>query len=104
MKKTIKKAQTGKGVAKYTPSWEKPTADSTDYYKEKAKDMAKAYGNTGNMKFGKEAGDAIKSMHRQKMKGKPGFTGQGFPIKQKVGGKTTKAKTGTSVKKSAKKK
>ena len=100
--KAIKKAQTG---AK--------TADSTAYFSKKVKsfkELAKGEkGNTEISKFNKrffeiESGKAAGNQLRQDRKGKPGFTGQGFPIKQKVGGKTTKAKAGTSVKKSAKKK
>lgn len=85
---TIKKAQKGASTPKYKPSWDKPTADSTDYYREKAADMYKAYGNTGNKKFLKEGADSFGSMVRQKRKGKPGMDKNGFPIKQKSGGKT----------------
>jgi hypothetical protein len=85
---TIKKAQKGASTPKYKPSWPKPTADSTEYYKDKAADMRKAYTNTGNRKFAQEAGDAFRSEIRQKWKGKPGMDKNGFPIKQKFGGKT----------------
>jgi hypothetical protein len=84
---TIKKAQAGKRL-KYSPSWEKPSEDSTKYYRGKARDMYKAYLNTKNKALYDEGAEAWKSMKRQKWKGKPGMDKNGFPIKQKFGGKT----------------
>ena len=85
---TIKKAQKGTKTAKYKPSWAKPTPDSSAYYSAKADDMYSAYINSNNKMFLREAGEASKHFNRQKMKGKPGMDKDGFPIKQKSGGKT----------------
>jgi hypothetical protein len=76
----------------YKPTWEKATRDSSDYYNDKADDLVEAWKNTGNEKFKKEAGKAYKSAIRQELKGKPGFTGNGFPIKKRGGTIKTKTK------------
>ena len=87
MKKILKKAQTGITV--------KPTADSTKYYKDlyNANVGLGSSQNTvaGKMRYIKGATEAQKNIDRQKLKGKPGYDANGFPLKKKMGG-STKAK------------
>lgn len=85
--RTIKKAQNG---AK--------TADSTSYFKGRAKDMAKQslYAEAkGDKKLSNVymdvASKATSDAERQKLKGKPGYDKNGFPIKKK------KAKSGATI-------
>ena len=85
--RTLKKAQSG---AK--------TADSTAYFKGRAKDMARQslYAEAkGDKKLSNVymdvASKASSDADRQKLKGKPGYDANGFPIKKK------KAKSGTTI-------
>jgi hypothetical protein len=92
--KKIKKAQTGKSV--------KPTADSSAYYKKEMMDNYEAAArNMNSPKYSesafKRAKQSSSDLDRQSKKGKPGYDANGFPLKkQKMGGKTVKAKKGGS--------
>jgi hypothetical protein len=84
---TIKKAQNGT-----------KTADSTSYFKGRAKDMARQslYAEAkGDKKLSNVymdvASKATSDAERQKLKGKPGYDKNGFPIKKK------KAKSGATI-------
>ena len=112
MAKIIKKAQVGKtSKPVYTSPYGKKTADSTGYFVAKLNDIASANNNLAKAGvsdkdragYERDENQAARDAIRQGHKGKPGFDANGFPIiKQKRGGKTTKAKTGTKVKVKAK--
>jgi hypothetical protein len=85
--RTIKKAQNGT-----------KTADSTAYFRGRAKDMARQslYAETkGDKKLSNVymdvASKASSDADRQKLKGKPGYDKNGYPIKKK------KAKSGATI-------
>lgn len=90
----IKKAQDGKKVK---PALVKATPDSSKYYKDekdfqwKLAKTAAEYGMRESAEESrKKAMKASEDEFRQKFKGKPGFDKNGFPLKQKSGGKTKK--------------
>ena len=96
MIKKIKKYQnSGKPIA--------PTSDSTAYFKMQAKkatsEMSNAKTPVAMSIASNKISQADKDIARQKNKGKKGYDKNGFPIKQKSGGKTAKAKTGTKMSK-----
>ena len=82
----IKKAQSGI----------KATADSTKHYTRRLlSDMDMADRSSGDLKkvFNANVNRDAKDLNRQKLKGKPGYDANGFPLKkQKCGGKTLKKK------------
>lgn len=84
--KKTKKYQTGGGV--------KPTADSTSYYKKQgdiaAKQMANAPTAAGLAYGSRKIAEADANVKRQKLKGKPGYDANGYPVKKKTGGKVMK--------------
>lgn len=74
----------------------KTTPDSSGYYKKQrnlaAKEMANATTSVGLTVGSNKIAQANKNLNRQKLKGKPGYDANGFPIKKnKTGGKTTKS-------------
>jgi len=84
---------------KFTPPNYKPTKDSTQYYADKAAYYDKAGDNQvlapgkrtkeENLNAGRAwdiSTQAQKDKLRQARKGKPGFDGNGFPVKYKTGG------------------
>jgi hypothetical protein len=95
MKKTNKMQPKPKVVTK-------PTADSTSYFKDKAKDMARKslYAEAkGDKKLSNVymdvASKASSSVSRQSNKGKAGYDKDGYPLKkQKNGGVTKKMQAG----------
>ena len=95
-KKVIKKAQVGI----------KATADSTKYYQDDAKlklDVAQTQSKFGLKKASeqsaKEARESLVSASRQKLKGKPGYDANGFPIKKNKTSGVTNAKDGKWIQK-----
>ena len=110
-KKPLVKAQ--KGGPKFKDPSPKPTRDSTNYYTGKEAFYRKAYNNlmdnknlnkpdeNGNAinKAQKLSMDAVYDLQRQKLKGKPGYDANGFPVEYKKGGATKpKAQLGAIVK------
>jgi len=95
---------TVKKVKKYQKSGPpiKATTDSSGYYKDLDKKYVKAsnsaykkYDVKGSFTAMSEAMKASANAERQKLKGKPGYDSNGFPIKKnKTGGKVTTAKNG----------
>ena len=94
----VVKAQKGKVV---------PTPDSTDYYNELAdrhdrgikRVIKSGYGTIGYIeRLGKLEEQARADASRQKLKGKPGYDANGFPVKKKSGVKS-KAKEGKWIQK-----
>jgi hypothetical protein len=79
--KKIKKAQNGI----------KATADSTNYFRDKAYKASLKYATADGLPamkvFAKEEDKANEDKNRQKFKGKPGYDKDGFPEKKKNGGK-----------------
>jgi hypothetical protein len=107
--KTIKKAKNGTTTAKTTI---RPgvTTDSTSIFKNKAKDMARKslYAEAkGDKKLSdiymEVASKATSDAERQKLKGKPGYDKNGYPIKKKAksGATIAKAKDGKWMQKAA---
>lgn len=78
--KHLKKAQAGRSV--------KPTADSTDSYKKEIKSYGDLIKKESNTPMGKsnsnvhrqKISEASNNLNRQKLKGKPGYDENGFPI------------------------
>ena len=104
MKKPIKKAQVGRSV--------KTTADSTEYFAKDAsgkKDIAKMFSKYSplEIEFRRAGEKSQASAERQKLKGKPGYDENGYPLnkfrpkspKQQISeGVKKKMKSGGSVK------
>jgi hypothetical protein len=89
--KKIKKYQNAPGPIK-------PTPDSSAYYKKEVnkatKNLSATYDKPTSYSVTSAASNKLaaadKNLARQKMKGKPGYDANGFPIKQKKGGVTKK--------------
>jgi len=96
--KKTSKAQNGKPVYK-SPYTGKKTADSSDYFRAKRKDINNAYATVNETSFvtkkdrqnqervvkdyDNESRGAMSDEFRQYNKGKPGFNANGFPITYK---------------------
>lgn len=93
------KSKIGSSIKKYQKGGQPATSDSTAYYKKQgnkaAVEMANATTASGLRTASNKITAADKSVARQKLKGKPGYDANGFPLK--------KSKMGGSVKKSSKK-
>ena len=65
----------------------KPTADSTDYYTSRMlSDMNMSFRSSGDTKkyYDLKVDKDVKDLNRQKLKGKPGYDKNGFPIKKTI--------------------
>lgn len=91
--KAIKKAQGGV----------KATKDSTEYFRkkylDKVGDAIFTTRNDAKKAIDKDMEQSLKDMKRQKLKGKPGYDKNGFPIKKNGG--SVKAKDGKWMQKAA---
>jgi hypothetical protein len=92
--KTIKKAVNGTTTTKTTI---RPVAtkDSTEYFRQKSLDKVKDIVFTtrpsAKKAYENDMQQSLNDMKRQRLKGKPGYDANGFPIKKK------KAKSGTTI-------
>ena len=99
---------TVKKIKKYQNSGAplKSSSDSSAYYKNLDKKYAKASNDAykkhdvkGSFSAMSEAMKASANAERQKLKGKPGYDANGFPIKKNKTGGVTKAKDGKWIQK-----